>query len=103
EPTGPVMAWHPGTFLPTQAASILPPWAINRACTNVSKSHVDALWASLAGYSISVDPLVASGPIVIKSEANARHDGRIVLGPLHARRSGVVYQRFIDASVGDVF
>ncbi|MEP7158083.1 MAG: hypothetical protein ABI797_01530 [Chloroflexota bacterium] len=101
--SGPAIAWHSGTLLPAADAAALPAWAINRGCTDISKSRVDELWGRLAGYSISVDPLRTAGPIVVKSEANGRHDGRVVHGPLRQRRAGVVYQRFIDATVGDAF
>lgn len=100
---GPAIAWHSGTVLTAADKAALPAWSINRSCTDISKSRVDDLWARLAGYSISVDPLRTAGPIVVKSETNGHHDGRIVQGPLRHRRSGVVYQRFIDATVGDVY
>jgi hypothetical protein len=67
-----------------------------RGCLDVSKSTVDRVWHELAGYGVTVDPLVTDGPIVIKSELNGVHDGRLVMGPLPAREPGLVYQRLID-------
>jgi hypothetical protein len=100
---GPQIAWHTGTQISPTDLAKLPTYAINRSCRDVSKSHVDALWTGVAGYSVSVDPLLTEGPLVIKSEENGAHDGRIASGPLRRRQTGMVYQRFIDATVGDVF
>ena len=47
-------------------------------------------------------PSVASGVLPSKcSEINARHDGRIVEGPLEVREPETVYQRVIDNTTGD--
>jgi hypothetical protein len=101
--SGPQIAWQRGTWLNPADQARLPEYAINRACTDVSKSHVDALWANIAGYSITVDPLVTSGRMIEKSEENAVHQWRAVNGPLPRRRPGMVYERFIDAVVGEHF
>jgi hypothetical protein len=98
---GPQIAWQKDTWLRPSDQAKLPAYAINRACSDVSKSRVDALWASVAGYSLSVDPLVTAGPMVVKSEKNARHDWRLVNGPLRKREAGMVYERFIDGIVGE--
>lgn len=100
---GPQIAWQKDTWLDPADQARLPTYAINRGCSDVSKSRVDALWASVAGYSLSVDPLVTEGPMVVKSDLNARHDWRPVNGPLRRREPGMVYERFIDATVGDLF
>jgi hypothetical protein len=100
---GPQIAWQKDTWLRPADQARLPSYAINRRCSDVSKSRVDALWASAAGYSLIVDPLVTEGPLVVKSELNARHDWRPVNGPLLRREKGMVYQRFIDATAGDLF
>ncbi|MEP7360536.1 MAG: hypothetical protein ABI744_03045 [Chloroflexota bacterium] len=98
---GPQIAWQKGTWLRPADQAKLPAYAINRACSDVSKSRVDALWGDLAGYSLSVDPLVSAGPLVVKSDENARHDWRVVNGPLRRRQAGMVYERLIDATVGE--
>ncbi|MEA2676704.1 MAG: hypothetical protein QOJ81_845 [Chloroflexota bacterium] len=100
---GPQIAWQRGTWLNPADQAQLPDYAINRACADVSKSRVDELWTGIAGYSIAVDPLVTSGPLVEKSEENAVHDWHVVNGPLRQRKAGMVYQRLIDAIVGDVY
>ena len=41
--------------------------------------------------------------MVVKSEENATHDGRIIRGPIRERRPGFVYQRLVDNRVGDHF
>lgn len=97
---GPQIAWQKGTWLTPADQAKLPQYAINRVCTDVSKSHVDSLWTSIAGYSIAVDPLVTSGPMVVKSEENARHDWHVVNGPLRRREAGMVYEHFVDGVVG---
>ena len=99
----PTIAWDAGTWLSSRSAAKLPPDAINGACLDISKSRVDEAWESVAGYSVEVDPLVTEGPLVIKSEVNSRHDGRIVAGPLRERKHGYVYQRLVDVQDGDSF
>lgn len=96
----PTIAWDPYTVVPARALARLPANAINRACVDVRKSVVDAAWANVAGYGVTVDPLTWTGPLVVKSEDNGMHDGRLVEGPLARRRAGFVYQRFIDTREG---
>lgn len=100
---GPAIAWDTETYLSPAAFAALPPRAINRQCTDISKSRVDSIWAELAGYSIEVDPLVTEGRIVVKSDANGRHDGRLIVGPVRRRLPGAVYQRPIDSLIDGVF
>lgn len=100
---GPAIAWDTETFLSTAAMAALPISAINRLCTDISKTRVDALWAELAGYSIEVDPLTVEGPMVVKSDANGRHDGRLMVGPIKRKQPGMVYQLPIDSLVGGKF
>ena len=76
---------------PTHAASH------NFACSNVSKSHVAAVFEEVFGYPLTVDPLAVTGPIVEKSEKNGVHDGRIVEAPAPARQ-GYAYQRLVDTA-----
>jgi hypothetical protein len=94
-----VVAWETGTWLPASAAARLPESALNRRCTDISKTTVDRTWAQVAGYSISVDPLTWHGPLVVKPEVNGVRGGRIVEGPLAGRQPGHVYQRLIDCLV----
>lgn len=73
----------------------LPGW--NFSCTNIAKSHVAEVFAEVFGYPLRVDPWVAAGLIVEKSEKNGVHDGRIVEAPLEPR-AGYVYQRLVDTA-----
>ena len=72
----------------------------NGACTNISKSHVAAVFAEVFGYPLQLDPRHAFGPIVEKAEKNGVHDGRIVEAPV-APRLGYVYQRLVDTTGPD--
>jgi hypothetical protein len=98
-PAAATIAWETGTVLPLAAAARLPASAVNRACIDVSKDLVDRVWAQVAGYSIAVDPLTTRGPLVVKPLENSVRGGRIVAGPLHSRRAGVVYQKLVDCRI----
>lgn len=75
---------------------------VNRACTDVSKGHVAAVFERVFGYALAVDPTTHEGRIVEKSESNSAHDGRILDGPLAPGdvAPGKVYQRFVEATTG---
>jgi hypothetical protein len=94
-------AWDTGTGFRTGAAERLAADAVNRRCLDISKGNVDRTWASVAGYSISVDPLTTHGPMVEKPEENGRHAGRVVEGPLQRRAPGMVYQRLVESLADD--
>jgi hypothetical protein len=51
----------------------------------------------VAGYSITVDPLITEGPIVVKPQRNGSHSGRVVEGPIKRPRPALVYQRLVDS------
>lgn len=71
---------------------------VNFSCGDISKSRVAEAWAKVAGYDLTVDPLVFEGPMVEKSELNATHDGRIIEGPM-APLPDKTYQRVIDNEI----
>ena len=75
----------------------LPPGThvINQNCASIAKSHVTKVFEDVFGYSLSVDPREWDGAMVMKSEKNGAHDGRIVQGPCEPVE-GYVYQRVID-------
>lgn len=75
------------------ATLVLP--RFNFACPDVSKSHVAEVFAEVFGYPLQLDPVMASGPIVEKSETNGVHDGSVVVAPV-TPQPGRVYQRLID-------
>jgi hypothetical protein len=94
-------AWDTGTWFPTGAERRLPAGTVNGRCLDISKNTVDRLWAEVAGYSISVDPLTFEGQYVIKPDENGKRGGRVVTGPLQRLEEGMVYQRLVDTRVGD--
>jgi hypothetical protein len=96
-------AWRDATFVEPAAVESLPTPTLNVRCLDISKSKVDRIWAEVSGRSLSVDPLTTPGPMVVKSEENATHDGRIILGPIQERQPGFVYQRLVDNRVGNDF
>jgi hypothetical protein len=74
------------------------PRLVNVECQDVSKSAVADAFERAAGYSLAVDPLTYAGLMVDKSEENAAHDGRILMGPRPAE-PGRCYQKLIDNEV----
>jgi hypothetical protein len=99
---GAVMAWDGGTWFDERDAARLPPATLNGRCLDVSKTTVGRVWGEVAGYALAVDPLTHVGPMVVKSELNGFHDGRIIEGPLAERQPGFAYERFIDSRRDDV-
>ena len=69
----------------------------NHRCTDISKTHVAQVFATVFGYPLALDPAEAFGDIVEKSERNGVHDGRIVQAPLRPR-NGYAYQKLIDTT-----
>ena len=91
--------WHVGTKSSegtTAAIETTGGAPINAACTDTSKTTVDRIWGEVSGRALGIDPTATRGPLVVKSDANGRNDGRIVNGPLRTRSKGRVYQRLID-------
>jgi hypothetical protein len=80
----------------------VPPFAnaavrLNFACADVSKSRVAEIFAAVFGYPLAVAPDSWRGPLVVKSEKNGVHDGRVIEGPL-SPEPGCVYQRLIETA-----
>lgn len=92
----PSIAWETQTWLTPREAARLPANSINFNCRDISKGRVDEVWAQVAGYSLTVDPLTTHGQLVEKPQANGRHGGKILIGPLARPRPGFVYQRLVD-------
>lgn len=65
--------------------------------TNVARHHATAF-----GYPLDIDPTRHRGPMLVKSDANAMHDGRVIRGPIRADQlePGMVYERLVDATLG---
>lgn len=70
--------------------------AFNIGCYDIRKSVVATRFEEVFGYSLTVDPLTHRGRAVEKSEANGKHDGRIVECPIAEPARDLVYQRLID-------
>lgn len=70
----------------------------NVQCRDIGKQALEQHHVRAFGYGMSVDPSLHSGPMVEKSDENAKHDGQIVHGPISANsiRSDAVYQRVIE-------
>ncbi len=69
---------------------------INERCLDIGKHRVEAAHQRVFGYGMAVDPRTHAGPMVIKNDANAAHDGRVVQGPTGSVDPGNVYQLVID-------
>ena len=54
----------------------------NANCRDIRKSTLEQSHVAAFGYGMAVDPTAFTGPMVIKSEFNARHDGKIINGPI---------------------
>lgn len=70
--------------------------AFNAGCFDIRKSVVARIFEENFGYGLSVDPLTYRGPAVEKSEANGKHDGRIIQCPIDNKKPGFVYQLNIE-------
>lgn len=79
---------------PRMAPSVKP--AFNIGCFDIRKSVVARIFEETFGYGLNIDPLTHIGPAVEKSEANGKHDGRLVTCPIDAPKPGCVYQRAIE-------
>jgi hypothetical protein len=88
--------WEDESLAPDADQSVLSPQAINRRCSDITKTRVNQVFTAAFCYDLAVDPATYQGPCVIKSNLNARHDGQIINCPVTEPQPGVVYQRLID-------
>jgi hypothetical protein len=72
---------------------------VNENFRTDDKQYCQEVFAECFGYSLAVAPETHVGPMVEKGRVNARHDGRVVQGPLPAASPDLVYQRLIDNTV----
>ena len=70
--------------------------AFNIGCYDIRKSVVGRIFQETFGYSLEIDPLSSGGYAVEKSEANGKHDGRIVSCPVDTVKPNCVYQRVVE-------
>jgi len=75
---------------------------INGRCLDIGKHRVEAAHQKVFGYGMAVDPTTHDGPMVIKSDENAAHDGRVVHGPVDADDPANVYQIVIDNEAREI-
>ena len=73
---------------------------LNGDCTDISKSHVAQIFQSIFGYSLALDPALATEPFLEKGEENGVHDAQIHNTPVTAE-AGRVYQKLIDNRTQD--
>jgi hypothetical protein len=71
--------------------------AINGRCVDIRKSHVAAVFETVFGYPLALDPTGYCGPMVTKPESNGTHGGCVLLGPV-LPVIGSVYQKLIDTA-----
>lgn len=72
---------------------------LNFGCTDVSKSRVAAVFETVFGYPLAIDPQAWTGEAVEKGELNGAHDGRVIPCPAQPV-AGRCYQRLVDTSDG---
>lgn len=74
---------------------------LNYNSIDIGKLAIDRAFLEIFGYSTAVDPLSWTDKLVVKSDKNATHDGKIVEGPLPQKNiePDKIYQRLIDNSV----
>jgi hypothetical protein len=75
---------------------------INVGAADISKRRVAEVYERVFGYALKVDPRRCSGPILRKSDNNARHDGTIITAPVEPE-PGYVYQRLINNTVDGLY
>ncbi len=90
--------WEPDEVL-LDVAKRVP--VFNLHCSDISKSVVSEANLQAFGRQLGVDPLTHEGTIVVKSEANATHDGVLVQGPIDEVDPEMSYQRLIDNRLAD--
>lgn len=92
------------THVPSPPPSSLPSGVpiINERCLDISKERVELAHRRAFGYGMAVDPTTHAGPMVAKSDANAAHDGRVIIGPIERAEPGYVYQIEIDNRVDNI-
>ena len=74
---------------------------VNLHSRDISKIYVDEIHQHVFGYCTVVNPKSFAGEIVIKSDTNALHDGRIVQGPFDEIDNTNIYQILIDNKHSD--
>jgi hypothetical protein len=79
-------------------AALAPTW-INGRCRDISKRRVEALFATVFGYPLAIDPTIHHGPCIRKSDWNAAKGVTVLTGPIAAAEldDQAVYERLVDS------
>jgi hypothetical protein len=70
--------------------------AVNSKIDTIGKYAIDEIHQQVFGYCVNVNPLAHQGKMVLKSDANAMHDGKVIEGPIAVVNKQYVYQLVID-------
>lgn len=83
-------------------ATVIPPplvtGMVNGGCRDIGKRRLEAASVAALAYGPAVDPRADAGPCVVKSEGNARHDGRLDRTPVAHPDPSAVSQRLVDTA-----
>jgi len=77
--------------------------AVNGRSLDISKNNVESTFNRVFGYPLSVDPTQYEGAVVVKSNENYAHDGRVIECPISASEidDDCVYQKAIDTETNE--
>lgn len=84
------------TFTEVERGSLGGLKIFNEKCVDISKRRIHEVHEGVMGYPLEVDPRAWRGPMVVKSNRNAAHDGSVVEGPIDVPCADKVYSRVID-------
>ncbi len=73
---------------------------INSNCNDISKKRVGKIFEETFMYSLNVDPTNCKGKIVMKSDENGKHDGKIIDAPLE--RSAVRQENVYNVLINNI-
>jgi hypothetical protein len=93
-----VCRWEDTTFAKSWPARLEGKRVFNRDICDISKNRMDAAHQEAFGYALGVDGKSWPRQMVVKPVENARHGGRIVVGPLSEIPDRTVCQRVMDNS-----
>ncbi|MCH2199391.1 MAG: hypothetical protein MK081_11480 [Flavobacteriales bacterium] len=77
------------------------PKRVNEHCKDISKDAVESVHQDLLGYGTFIDPLSFSGTGVMKSDDNAKHDGKYIECPISSTEEGYIYQKVLSNKTED--
>lgn len=95
-----VFRWEDTTYAKPWPADCGGKRIFNRDVCDISKNRLDVVHGAVFGYTLGVDGKSWQEPMVLKSVENARHNGRVVTGPLPAIPERTMCQRVVDNTDG---